>query len=109
LQSIATLVDNDNDDEKVTVGAIVGIDMAQKGMQTPQKFGSASSYGKKYSLGNLFLIDDTADADAVNTHGKGLMTKTQIIEAKAYLKKGGKMEAIKAKYDVTPEIEKQLI
>jgi hypothetical protein len=39
-------------------------------MQTPQAFGSASSYGKKYALGNLLLIDDTQDADATNTHGK---------------------------------------
>ena len=30
-------------------------------MQVPQQFGSASSYGKKYALGNLFLIDDTQD------------------------------------------------
>ena len=35
----------------------------QKGMNTPQQFGSASSYAKKYALGNLFLIDDTADSD----------------------------------------------
>ena len=33
--------------------------------------GSASSYGKKYALGNLFLIDDTQDSDATNNHGKG--------------------------------------
>ena len=39
-------------------------------MQMPQRYGSASSYGKKYALGNLFLIDDTQDADATNSHGK---------------------------------------
>ena len=39
-------------------------------MQTAQQFGATSSYGKKYALGNLFLIDDTQDADAINTHGK---------------------------------------
>ena len=38
---------------------LVGVDLNQKGMQTPQQFGTASSYGKKYALGNLFLIDDT--------------------------------------------------
>jgi len=54
----------------IQVTAIVGIDLNQKGMQVPQQFGAASSYGKKYSLGNLLLIDDTADADATNTHGK---------------------------------------
>ncbi len=32
--------------------AIVGVDLNQKGMQVPQQFGSASSYAKKYSLGN---------------------------------------------------------
>ena len=39
-------------------------------MQMPQRYGAASSYGKKYALGNLFLIDDTQDSDATNTHGK---------------------------------------
>ena len=48
-------------------------------MQTPQQFGTASSYGKKYALGNLFLIDDTKDADATN----GLtMNKAAIEKAK---------------------------
>ena len=44
-------------------------------MGMPQKFGSASSYGKKYALGNLFLIDDTQDSDASNSHGKTTATK----------------------------------
>ena len=83
--------------------AIVGVDLNQKGMQMPQKFGSASSYGKKYALGNLFLIDDTADADASNTHGVDWLP-----EAKKYLKNGGTMDAIKKKYKVTADIEKQL-
>ena len=33
-------------------------------MQTSQQFGAASTYGKKYALGNLLLIDDTEDADS---------------------------------------------
>ena len=41
----------------VLATAIVGVDLNQKGMQTAQQFGAASSYGKKYALGNLFLID----------------------------------------------------
>ena len=55
--------------------AIVGVDLNQKGMQTSQQFGAASTYGKKYALGNLFLIDDTEDADATNKHGKGLQLR----------------------------------
>lgn len=58
----------------VKATAIVGVDLDQKGMAVAQQFGSASSYGKKYSLGNLFLIDDTKDADATNDHGKSRTT-----------------------------------
>lgn len=65
----ARIVDNKSN-ERIGATAIVGVDLAQKGMQVPQAFGSASSYGKKYALGNLLLIDDTADADATNSHGK---------------------------------------
>jgi hypothetical protein len=42
----------------------------QKGMSEPQITGSASSYARKYALNGLFLIDDTRDDDATNTHGK---------------------------------------
>lgn len=61
-------------DNTASATAIVGVDLNQKGMQKPQAFGSASSYGKKYALGNLLLIDDTADADATNGHGKATTT-----------------------------------
>jgi len=87
--------------------AIVGIDLEQKGMQMPQKYGAASSYGKKYALGNLFLIDDTQDSDATNTHGKSSakqkMTNESLAKAKEYIAKGGSLNAIKAKYEVTPK------
>ena len=100
IETTATISDGEN---TMHATAIVGVDINQKGMQMPQKFGSASSYGKKYALGNLFLIDDTADADASNTHGVDWLP-----EAKKYLKNGGTMDAIKKKYKVTADIEKQL-
>jgi|TARA_B110000902_G_scaffold8956_1_gene10992 hypothetical protein len=100
IETTATISDGEN---AMHATAIVGVDLNQKGMQMPQKFGSASSYGKKYALGNLFLIDDTADADASNTHGADWLP-----EAKKYLKNGGTMDAIKKKYKVTADIEKQL-
>ena len=88
--------------------AIVGVDLNQKGMQTPQQFGSASSYGKKYALGNLFLIDDTQDSDAINKHDKSNITGRQLAQAKDYVKSGGTLNAIKKKYQLTPEQEKEL-
>ena len=56
--------------ENIKATSLVGVDTEQKGMQMPQRFGSASSYGKKYSLGNLFLIDDTKDADSYKPEAK---------------------------------------
>jgi hypothetical protein len=102
IESCATISDGK---DTIPATALVGVDLNQKGMQTPQQFGTASSYGKKYALGNLFLIDDTKDADATN----GLtMNKAAIDKAKDFVQAGGKLDAIKKKYNVTPEIEKQL-
>ena len=105
IESTATL----HDDKGMTISAnaLVGVDLKQKGMQKPQQFGSASSYGKKYALGNLFLIDDTQDSDATNTHGK-TMTSVEVQKAKQYVKSGGKIEAIKKKYQLTPALEQEL-
>ena len=104
-KTTATLCDGTS---SVSASALVGVDLNQKGMQTPQQFGSASSYGKKYALGNLFLIDDTQDSDATNNHGKKTMTAQQIQSAKGYLKSGGKMDAIKEKYQLTSAQEAEL-
>jgi hypothetical protein len=90
--------------------AVVGVDTDQKGMQMPQRYGAASSYGKKYALGNLFLIDDTQDSDATNTHGKAktTITNSQWDKAKKYVKSGGKVDAIKSKYSLTQAQETEL-
>jgi len=97
--------------ESIGTSAIVGIDLDQKGMQMPQKFGSASSYGKKYALGNLFLIDDTADSDASNNHGvaaKPILEGAALTRAKSFIKSGGSLEAIKKKYDIPADVLKTL-
>ena len=103
LKTTATLCDGTSN---VSASALVGVDLNQKGMQTPQQFGSASSYGKKYALGNLFLIDDTQDSDATNNHGKDKLT--DISKAKSYIKSGGKIDAIKKKYQLTSAQEAEL-
>ena len=108
LESTATISDAV---DAIHATAIVGVDLAQKGMQMPQKFGSASSYGKKYSLGNLFLIDDTADSDAINNHDKTSKPKlagAALTKAKAFLKAGGSLDAIKGKYEIPAELLKTL-
>ena len=117
MQSTATV---SNGKDAIHATAIVGVDLNQKGMNVPQQFGSASSYAKKYALGNLFLIDDTADSDATNDHGKKkfvpktnkpTLTSTKdpaFSKAQDYIKAGGKVAAIKAKYSLSQEVEQQL-
>lgn len=112
MESTATIRDVDGI-SRISAKSIVGIDLQQKGMQTPQAFGSASSYAKKYALGNLLLIDDTQDADATNTHGKTAAAKPKLEgqaleKAREYIANGGTVEAIKSKYDIAPEILKTL-
>ena len=112
IETTATICDGEH---TINATAIVGVDLNQKGMQVPQQFGTASSYGKKYALGNLFLIDDTQDSDATNEHGKKkftpkkptLTSKTDPAYDKAvqYVTAGGKVSAIKAKYALSAEIE----
>ena len=105
IKTTATITDGK---ETINATAVVGVDLDQKGMQMPQRFGAASSYGKKYALGNLFLIDDTQDSDATNTHGKKTMTAQQVQSAKGYIKSGGKIDAIKEKYQLTSAQEAEL-
>ena len=117
IKSIATISDGK---DQIQATAVVGVDLNQKGMQTAQQFGAASSYGKKYALGNLFLIDDTADADSTNSHGKSnavnkikqaakpAITKDQLAKAKEYMAAGGSIDAIETKYKLTNEQRKNL-
>ena len=114
IQSTA-IISNGKDAIRAT--AMVGVDLNQKGMQTAQQFGAASTYGKKYALGNLFLIDDTEDADAGNKHGvvdkikakaKPSITADQMKKAMEFVAAGGSVDAIKSKYKLTSVQEKQL-
>jgi len=109
MKSTATISDGEN---AIHATALVGVDLNQKGMQTAQQFGAASTYGKKYALGNLLLIDDTEDADAqkpskaidkIKKAAKPAITKDQLAKAKEYVAAGGNIEAIESKYKLTNE------
>jgi len=117
IKSTATISDGK---DYIKATALVGVDLNQKGMQTAQQFGAASTYGKKYALGNLLLIDDTEDADSGNTHGKSkvvskikqaakpAITVDQMKKAIKYVQAGGDIEAIKAKYKLNAAQEANL-
>lgn len=118
MTSVATIWDCESG-KSIDCSAVVGIDLNQKGMQTPQAFGSASSYAKKYALGNLLLIDDTADPDATNTHSKEPVQVKEIQsleigteaykKAVDYLAGGGDIELIEKKYKLTNQVKEALL
>jgi len=95
------------------------IDFDAKGMQMPQRTGAASSYAKKYALGNLLLLDDTKDSDATNTHGKKEpSTKDYKIlnrehpkydTIKKYLEDGGDVERVTKNFTIKDDYLMKLI
>ena len=115
MQSTATISDGEN---AIHATALVGVDLDQKGMQTAQQFGAASTYGKKYALGNLLLIDDTEDADSgqkpskavdkIKQAAKPTITTAQLTKAKEYVAAGGDITAIESKYKLTAGDKKEL-
>lgn len=117
MQSIATIFDVQSG-QQIDAQSIVEVDKEQKGMAMPQRYGSASSYGKKYALGNLLLIDDTKDSDATNTHGnepkKEAVKPTLELDteaftkAKDYLAGGGDIALIEKKYILTAKVKTAL-
>jgi hypothetical protein len=89
-----------SDGEKtIFVEAQAGINPERKGMDIAQSFGSSSSYAKKYALGNLFLLDDTKDADSnkVNEPAAKPQMSTDIYNAMLEAINTGKGEAVSRK------------
>lgn len=108
-------------DEGRSVTAQAGINPERKGMDIAQSFGASSSYARKYALNGLFLIDDTKDPDATNTHdnepknkpqqaedSRPWLNKSDFDKASDYLRNGGNIEVIKAKYRISREMMESL-
>jgi hypothetical protein len=112
ISSVATIWDCQSS-HSIDCQSIVGVDLEQKGMAMPQRYGSTSSYAKKYALGNLLLIDDTADADATNKHTKEKSTLVdgsyEYGKAVDYIAGGGDISLIEKKYILTEEVKNKLL
>jgi len=119
VNSEAKIIDTESIDRESSVSSFAQaiIDFTAKGMQMPQRTGAASSYAKKYALGNLLLIDDNKDSDATNTHGKTTQTVVKPIlkigtpefnKVSEFIAKGGEMSKVKLKYELPLNVEKAL-
>ena len=118
VEATATVTDGE---KKFMVAAQAGIDINRKGMDIAQSYGSSSSYARKYALNGLFLIDDTKDSDATNTHGKTAVNTSsddlswlpdsgvKFDNAKAALGTGKvSIQDIRKKYKVSKKVEQLL-
>ncbi len=109
VEARAVLFDSEG---RIETTAQAGIDPNRKGMDIAQSFGSSSSYARKYALNGLFLIDDTKDADATNTHedNRKWLNKgsAEFTKAQAFVSKGGSIADIEKKYKLSGEV-KQLL
>jgi len=105
----------DKDGKEFISTASAGIDPNRKGMDIAQSFGASASYSRKYALNALFLIDDTKDPDATNTHGKEEKPKLELNSVTfdkcraAYLKDKRNLPLIQEKYEIDAETLKALM
>tara|TARA_R110002020_G_scaffold48945_1_gene139772 strand:+ start:357 stop:902 length:546 start_codon:yes stop_codon:yes gene_type:complete len=114
IKATATITDGK---DSIDVSASAGVDPNRKGMDIAQSFGSSSSYARKYALNGLFLIDDTKDADATNTHGKKLDIKKPILKpntpefdkVKSFMDNGGNIDKVQMKYNISDAVKIKLI
>ena len=117
MASVATIWDAESS-ASIDCQSVVGVDLEQKGMATAQRYGSSSSYCKKYDLGNLLLIDDTSDADATNRHEKEpIVAKEKVSleldsyefgKALDYVQGGGDISIVEKKYLLSTAVKEAL-
>lgn len=115
VESTAVITDGE---KQMQVKAQAGLDLNRKGMDKAQASGASSSYARKYALGGLFLLDDTKDADATNTHGKApAKAKAELkLNSEAYLKaiqavtnKTVTVAQVEAKYTLSKTVKDTLL
>jgi len=85
-----------------------------KGMNDFQVLGSAITYIRRYALSSILGLVTDKDTDAAGEQTKPskpiLKADTEHFgKAVEYLMKGGSIDAIKAKYDVSQEVETKLL
>ena len=106
-----------SEDEEREVSGFAREEENKKGMDASQLTGATSSYARKYALNGMFLIDDTRDSDATNTHGKDSqspaklpsITKDRFDKALKAIASGDyTIEQLKSTFSLTVDQEEKL-
>ena len=114
IEAVATLSDGK---AWVSAKAYAREPLHRKGMDESQITGAATSYAKKYALGNLFAIDNEADADSMDNSQEGEAKKPYLTtgdkadwsKAVAIYKRDSNLDLVKAAREVTPEVQAAII
>jgi len=106
MSSTATITDGK---DSISVTSQAGVNPQRKGMDIAQSFGASSSYAKKYALGNLFLLDDTKDADSNKEQTPTAKVKPTFTETnfKKAIAKGATIEMIEKVYTISDELKER--
>lgn len=107
VKATATLTSKDGLTVQTT--AFAREEDAKKGMDASQVTGAASSYARKYALNGLFAIDDTKDADSLNTSPQNTQPSAPaheglMIEAMGLIDKAQSNEELLAIHKKYPEL-----
>lgn len=93
IKATATLTNKDG--KTISTTAFARESESKKGMDDSQLSGSCSSYSRKYALNGLFAIDDTKDADALNTSPEYTQTNaTDVLAEVAKCKTRAELTAV---------------
>lgn len=106
IKATATLINLEEDKEKISVTAFAREEKEKKGMDASQISGASSSYARKYALNGLFAIDDNKDSDFTNRHGKKQDSKVTQIQVNKATDGTKKYYCIKCKNEVSEKIAK---
>ena len=88
--------------------------LIKKGMDEAQVTGAATSYAKKYALGNLFAIDNEKDSDSQDHTVAPLpiltvRDKADWAKAVAIYKRYGDLKMVEESRQITPEVNAAII
>ncbi|MBV1929827.1 MAG: ERF family protein [Gammaproteobacteria bacterium] len=109
IEAVATL---SNGETEISAKGYAREPLHRKGMDESQVTGAATSYAKKYALGNLLAIDNEADADSMDNSSEGVSEKKPILTAAyttdwaraiEFYMANGNLDAVLASRDVSPE------
>ena len=99
-----------------TEGGSVESTMFLPDINDPQKLGSASTYYRRYTLQSLLALqaeddDGNATVNQVSEVQKDWLNENtpEFSKAIEYIKNGGKIQAIQAKYKLSKKVKEQLL